>query len=242
MKAPEKIPGKFYNDYVMDGTAIMEYRYFNDCSDETQKLFNDNFTQEVFSNYLQKAENKERNYYGPTDDWLYEALQKYPLTDKSICIIGSANPWYEAIAISHGVSNCTVIEYSKRESFHDKIIYKQPHEMKGEKFDVCFSISSIEHDGLGRYGDPLNPIGDIEAMEKTRELLHEDGLLFLAVPIGLDKVVFNAHRVYGKNRIDKLLKGWTIADQFGFFEDSFDNNINGVNGTPYQPLYVLKAE
>jgi hypothetical protein len=38
-------------------------------------------------------------------------------------------------------------------------------------FDVVLSISSFEHDGLGRYGDPLNPDGDMAAMRSTRRLL-----------------------------------------------------------------------
>jgi hypothetical protein len=40
-----------------------------------------------------------------------------------------------------------------------------------QAFDVVLSISSFEHDGLGRYGDPLNPNGDMIAMRSTRRLL-----------------------------------------------------------------------
>lgn len=36
---------------------------------------------------------------------------------------------------------------------------------KGEaSFDAIVSFSGLEHDGLGRYGDPLNPYGDLSAM------------------------------------------------------------------------------
>ncbi len=40
-------------------------------------------------------------------------------------------------------------------------------------FDLVLSISSFEHDGLGRYGDPLNPDGDMTAMRNTRRLLKQ---------------------------------------------------------------------
>jgi hypothetical protein len=40
-------------------------------------------------------------------------------------------------------------------------------------FDLVLSMSSFEHDGLGRYGDPLNPNGDIMAMRSTRRLLKQ---------------------------------------------------------------------
>jgi len=239
-EAIRNIPYPMFNDFNMDGQITIEYKYANDCSDEIQSQINANFTQEVFSQYLEKAGKKEQHYYGPTDTWLYDALGKYPIRDKNVCIMGSANPWYEAIAIANGAKRCTVIEYSKREAFHEKIEYIQPHEVGEEKFDACLSISSYEHDGLGRYGDPLNPSGDIEAMKKTKELLNKDALLYLAVPVGVDKLIFNAHRIYGKKRIPKLLSDWEIIENFGIFDDSFNNNINGTNGTPYQPLFVLK--
>ena len=242
MKAPERIPSKFFNEYIMDGDAILEYNYANDCSEETQKLFNDNFKPEIFEQYLEKANKRENFYYGPTDAWLYEALTKYPIEGKDICIIGSANPWYEAIAVSFGAKSCTVIEYSKRESFHESITYLQPHEITEGDFDVCFSISSVEHDGLGRYGDPLDPDGDLKAMENLKNFLKDDALVYFAVPVGLDKVVFNVHRVYGEKRLPKILKGWEEIERFGFFEQSFTNNVNGVNGTPYQPVCVLRKK
>ncbi len=36
--------------------------------------------------------------------------------------------------------------------------------MTYEGFDMALSISSFDHDGLGRYGDPLDPVGDLKAM------------------------------------------------------------------------------
>ena len=242
MRAPQDIPFKFFDAYTMNGAVKLEYKYANDCSDEIQDFINKGFTQEAFSRYLEMARNRENNYYGPTDQWLHEALDKYPIKGKDVCIMGSTCPWYEAIAIERGANSCTVVEYSPRESFHPDITYIQPHAVGEQKFDACFSISSYEHDGLGRYGDPLNPNGDVEAMANTKSLLNEGGVLYLAVPIGVDKVVFNVHRVYGTKRIDLLLNGWEVMDQYGFFENSFSNNVNGMDGTPYQPVYVLRSQ
>ena len=242
LQAPRDMPYSLFDEYTMNGNCALEYKYANDCSSETQKIINDNFTEEAFYNSVAKINNQEQNYYGQTDTWMYEALEKYPIKDKNICIMGSTYPWYEAMMITYGAKECTVIEYSKRQSFHEKITYIQPDEVKNKKFDICFSISSYEHDGLGRYGDPLNPNGDLEAMRKTKDLINKDGLLFLSVPIGKDKLVFNLHRVYGEHRIKKLLDGWETVDQFGFSKNSFTNNFNGINGTPYQPLYVLRPQ
>tara|TARA_R100000234_G_scaffold119768_1_gene103680 strand:- start:11943 stop:12671 length:729 start_codon:yes stop_codon:yes gene_type:complete len=242
MKAPESIPFELLEKYTMDGAVPLEYKYANDCSDEVQALINQGFTEKEFQRYLSMVSKRENNYYGPTDQWLYDALTKYPIEGKDICIIGSANPWYEAIAVSFGVKSCTVIEYSKRKSFHESIVYLQPHEITEGNFDACFSISSVEHDGLGRYGDPLDPDGDLKAMKSLRGFLKDDALVYLAVPVGLDKIVFNVHRVYGEKRLPKILEGWQEVDRFGFFEQSYTNNVNGVNGTPYQPIQVLKKK
>ncbi len=74
---------------------------------------------------------------------------------------------------------------------YNKLTYKHPNIttlVVGQDYttlyDRALSLSSFDHDGLGRYGDPINPVGDLVAMETVRRQLHCDGLLFLTVPIG----------------------------------------------------------
>uniref|UniRef100_A0A914XVS8 DUF268 domain-containing protein n=1 Tax=Panagrolaimus superbus TaxID=310955 RepID=A0A914XVS8_9BILA len=78
------------------------------------------------------------------------------------------------------------------------------------KFDFIVSFSSIEHSGLGRYGDPIDPIGDIREMNKIHCMLKPKGLLFLGFPVGVDKVVFNAHRIYGRIRLGMMFEGFNL--------------------------------
>lgn len=110
------------------------------------------------------------------------------------------------------------------------------YDEKPTVFDAAVSISSFEHDGLGRYGDPLNPNGDLEAMKKTRKILKTGGLLFLAVPVAKDKLVWNAHREYGRIRLPLLLKGWKVLETFGFDETLLDIDT----GEHRHPIFVLK--
>ena len=70
----------------------------------------------------------------------------------------------------------------------------------GMLYDFAWSFSSFEHDGLGRYGDPLSPYGDLEAIMKVHCVLPVGGLFFLGLGHGKDAVVWNAHRVYGAIR------------------------------------------
>ena len=113
------------------------------------------------------------------------------------------------------------------------------YEKSPKTFDAIISISSIEHDGLGRYGDPVNPFGDIQAMQKLKSMLKDDGLLFFAVPIGKDRLVWNAHRIYGKLRLPLLLAGWEIIDSPRFSPQDLEQDNTG---RIHQPVLVLKPK
>lgn len=239
--APKYIPQEKVTDFTMDGAIPISYEcYRDDSREEVQREINANFTQDVFNRYLLMAKERQQNYYGPTDSWLYEALSKYSIKDKNVCIFGSANPWYEAIAVSFEAKKCTVLEYSDRPSFHPSVCYKQNTHILSGQFDIGFSISSFEHYGLGRYGDPINPIGDFEIMQKAKSLISKNGLLFLGIPIGKDFLHFNVGRIYGIKRFPKLIEGWQLIDTFGVYKDSFSSEINICQRNPYQPIFVLK--
>jgi SAM-dependent methyltransferase len=67
-----------------------------------------------------------------------------------------------------------------------------------------FSLSSlhvVEHVGLGRYGDPLDPRGSAKAMAELCRVLAPGGNLYLSVPIGRERVCFNAHRIFSPRTI-----------------------------------------
>ncbi|MDE1941263.1 MAG: DUF268 domain-containing protein [Patescibacteria group bacterium] len=59
----------------------------------------------------------------------------------------------------------------------------------------------VEHVGLGRYGEPLDPAGDIKAMRELERVLAPKGSLLFVVPVGKPKIVFNAHRIYSYGQI-----------------------------------------
>ena len=59
----------------------------------------------------------------------------------------------------------------------------------------------IEHIGLGRYGDPLDPSGDTKALSELERVLAPGGTLLVVVPVGRPRVCFNAHRIYDLDEI-----------------------------------------
>ncbi len=59
----------------------------------------------------------------------------------------------------------------------------------------------VEHVGLGRYGDPLDPHGDLKAMRELQRVLAPDGSFLFVVPVGKPVLQFNAHRIYSRAQI-----------------------------------------
>ena len=91
---------------------------------------------------------------------------------------------------------------------------------------------------MGRYGDEIDPDGDLKAMEEIKKLLKEGGLFFLSVPIGEDRVMWNAHRVYGEIRLKLLLEGWEWIDSYGMSDEILKSSANSRETV--QPVLVLR--
>jgi hypothetical protein len=62
----------------------------------------------------------------------------------------------------------------------------------------------IEHIGLGRYGDPLDPQGSVKAALELQRVVSRGGSLYLSLPVGRERICFNAHRVHSPLSILKM--------------------------------------
>jgi len=239
-KAPE------WNDLTKDQQELfleygdLDHKYIDQTSREIQEELNELYTSSQIHKYMDMASKRQSNYYGITDQYLYAALDHLDLGDKYCLLLGSANPWYEAIFLSRGMY-VDVQEYSERPNdLHPHLFYQFPNDaiIRLHGYDLAVSISSFEHDGLGRYGDPLNPDGDFQAMKDVAKVLKPSGCLILSIPVGKDKLVWNAHRIYGEKRLPKLLEGWTVIASVGFNTDMLkvDTGIDATN----QPIFILQ--
>lgn len=80
-------------------------------------------------------------------------------------------------------------------------------ELEVDQQKYCDSLSclhALEHFGLGRYGDPLDPTGHEKGLKNFANLLEPGGILYLSTPIGQERVEFNANRVFNPLNIIKL--------------------------------------
>ena len=102
-------------------------------------------------------------------------------------------------------------------------------------YDIIVSFSSLEHTGLGRYGDPLDPDGDITAASHVHAAVKLGGLFVFGAPVGRDALVWNLHRVYGRLRLAKLLVGFRALAWYG--DDVLTTPRDGLDF--FQPFVVL---
>jgi SAM-dependent methyltransferase len=86
--------------------------------------------------------------------------------------------------------------------------------LHGQTFDQILNCSSVEHVGLaGRYGSTDRADGDLEAMTIMREALKPEGRMVMTVPVGRDLVCAPVHRIYGIDRLPRLLAGYAVEEQ-----------------------------
>lgn len=91
--------------------------------------------------------------------------------------------------------------------------------------DYCDSISalhSLEHFGLGRYGDPIDYYGYLKGIENVYRILQTGGIFYFSVPIGKQRIEFNAHRVFSLRYLLDLFQSRFLLKNFSYVNDAGD--------------------
>lgn len=202
-----------------------------------------------------------------------ESLQIADWTTKKVVVFGSVDPWVESIVLALGASEVLTLEYNNLTYIHPQIttlcgsknlselygdfsVYEsgsnmtadgthrhRPRPQYFQYFDIGISISSFDHDGLGRYGDPLRADGDLVAMLNAKKLIksgREGGTLIVSVPVGSDLIVFNLMRQYGHIRLPMLLQDFDVIRSIGLDPDKLGTYSNYMN--PHEPIFVLRPK
>jgi len=235
--APEDLPTEFIADFTLNGRFPFR-RYpcaFYDTVYLTKNAHASHWSEELLNELKQKAENGtlEGTYGVGATNSLMEALKKVGMKGKRCLVIGSERPWVEAALLASGAQSIVTLEYGKIESTHPQVTTMLPSHFARTyldgtlgTFDAVVTFSSVEHAGLGRYGDALLPWGDILAVARGWCVTKSGGDLVIAVPYGTDELMFNAHRRYGPVRYPFLVANW--------------KQVNMVPAN--QPIYVLSKQ
>jgi SAM-dependent methyltransferase len=89
-------------------------------------------------------------------------------------------------------------------------------------FKSVSCLHAVEHIGLGRYGDPLDPQGDVRAMQELSRVTRKGGDLLFAVPMGgVARIQFNAHRIYQYYQIIEQFQDFKLIDFALVPDDAF---------------------
>jgi hypothetical protein len=91
-----------------------------------------------------------------------------------------------------------------------------PFKTNGVESLSCLHV--IEHIGLGRYGDRIDPEGSGKAARELQRVLKEQGRLYLSLPVGRERVCFNAHRVFRPQTVLAMFKALSLVE-FSFVGD-----------------------
>lgn len=122
-----------------------------------------------------------------------------------------------------------------------------------EHFDLVINCSTVEHVGLaGRYGvTESRPDGDLEAMARLRELMKPGAVMLLTIPVGRDAVFAPLCRVYGRERLPRLLEGFVVEKETFWVKDrenrwvqadketALDFEASAGSWDPLQNIYAL---
>ena len=157
--------------------------------------------------------------------------QKVQITNLNVLVVGTEQPWVEALCLEAGAASVTTLEYGAITSEHPQIKTVTPTEINEQfrrgglnEFDIAVTYSSLEHSGLGRYGDAISPWGDVIWMAKLSCIVKKGGRIVVGVQSGdEDAVIFNAHRVYGPIRWPILLQNWMATDYVPGSRQVWDN-------------------
>jgi hypothetical protein len=115
---------------------------------------------------------------------------------------------------------------------HENIKFKQIDFMESKLNDSTDSLSclnALEHFGLGRYGDPIDPDGHKRGFRNLLRILSSGGILYLAVPVGeKSRVIFNAHRIFNARDVFEWSENNWVLEKFHYVnsEGSLEKNID----------------
>jgi len=137
------------------------------------------------------------------------------------------------------------------------VVFKQADFMKTDLLyeDYCDSISclhTIEHFGLGRYGDEIDPNGHLKGFKAISGMLKSKGTFYFSVPMGPNRIEFNAHRIFGLKylinwiQVEFDIMKFAYIDDYGCLKedvklnnDLIENNCNCSHGCA---IFVLKKK
>lgn len=164
------------------------------------------------------AENGEAYWAGTNErilekSFVLQSLSRlYDSTDIKVLDVGAGESLlaYELASLNYSVTAIDIrpIALSHPNLNFVKTDICQPV-LPEESFDCVVALSTLEHIGLGWYGDRKGDTLDCVAVQQIYSLLKPGGSFILTVPYG-EKALTPVHRIYDKELLDKLIQGFDV--------------------------------
>lgn len=139
-------------------------------------------------------------------------------------IVARINPSYH-VDVSSKLDFSTILSAFIPVKFYDyrpaNLTLKNLDSLKGNllclPFDDAsqYSIScmhTIEHIGLGRYGDLIDYDGDLKAIKELIRVTQNGGNIIFVTPVGKPEIIFNAHRIYSFDQILQYFSACSLQE------------------------------
>ncbi len=91
---------------------------------------------------------------------------------------------------------------------------------ENDSIESMSCLHTIEHIGLGRYGDPLDPDGSKKAIKELQKKVAQGGNLYISVPVGRHHTAFNCHRVFSPQHIIDAFDEMQLVELSGIGSDN----------------------
>ena len=241
----DELKAEFRKGFYADKPAYWLDRFSNESQPVTPKV----------GEHIRAISEGKRNFAYPGHDAVVFSLLRSLITRHNLqkgADIGCATGCFPAMQIACGIRSCTIFDVRPLDIDHPQINIRiqdlSTDDGLRPEYDIITCLSTIEHVGLGRYGDPIDPWGDIRLANNLRQLVNPGGIVLMSFPVGLGTVVYNAHRIYSSYRINKLFQGYELIRKysdlslFGKAQRELKSLLKGKKGRFQQPIYVLRVK
>ncbi len=243
---PFQIPSVFWDDFTYGDKISVTSAYFVSNRQTSAALdvpgseknlgVEQSFSLENIHQLIEEAPIGNLGTYGrEVSKKMYEFLRRHQhlFIAKHAMVVGSTSPWIEAILIHLGAAHVTTVDYGSFPALHPKMSVVTHEQLttdflsksKTSSFDFAITYSSLEHAGLGRYGDIMNPWADRLACAKVWCQLKSGAHFVFGVPTssppGTDvnswesTIQYNDQRLYGRTFYANALNNFEQVDREG---------------------------
>ena len=103
---------------------------------------------------------------------------------------------------------------------------------ENESLESLSSLCVVEHIGLGRYGDALDPEGSEKAMQELKRVVSQGGSLYVSFPLhDTSRVYFNAHRAFSHEDANHMVGQFDVVERKYIYGNQFLDEPRSGFGT-----------